>query len=82
MNIKPLFDKVIVKAIEEVTTGLTIPGDSRDTPKNGIVVACADGLAIKENDKVMFGEYSGAKFKHDGEEFIMMREKEIFAIFK
>lgn len=85
MNIKPLFDKVIIKADKESNEaegGLIMPTGSKDTPLKGVVVACGDDLTIKKEDRVMFGVYSGAKFKHEGEEYLMMRESDCFAIFK
>ncbi len=85
MNIKPLFDKIIIKAdpvSKENEAGLIIPNAMKDKPREGTVLACGDNLVVKEGDKVMFGEFSGSKFKHDGEELVIMRETDIFAIFQ
>ena len=93
MNIRPLYDRVIVKRLEaEVKTksGLYIPETAKEKPIQGQVVAVGNGkrtedgtvlgLEVKVNDRVLFGKYSGTEIKLDGEERVILREDEILAI--
>lgn len=94
MNLRPLHDRVIIKRLETETTssgGIVIPDSAAEKPSKGTVVAVGDGkildngekrtLAVKEGDTVLFGKYSGSEVKVDGDEYIVMREDEIIAIF-
>jgi chaperonin GroES len=93
MNIRPLYDRVIVKRLEaEVKTksGLYIPETAKEKPIQGQVIAVGNGkrtedgkilgLEVKVNDRVLFGKYSGTEIKLDGEERVILREDEILAI--
>ncbi|WP_072281510.1 co-chaperone GroES [Rappaport israeli] len=93
MNLRPLHDRVIVKREEEEKTtagGIVLPGSAAEKPSQGKVVAVGEGklhkngertpLSVKEGDTVLFGKFSGSEVKVDGEEYIIMREDEIFAI--
>ena len=94
MNLKPLRDQVIVKPIEleEVTkSGIVIPDTARkEKPQEGVIVAAGDGklddsgktipMVVKVGDKVIYSKYSGSEIKLDDEEFLIMREENIFAI--
>ena len=93
MNIRPLYDRVIVKRLEaEVKTksGLYIPETAKEKPIQGQVNAVGNGkrtedgkvlsLDVKVNDRVLFGKYSGTEIKLDGEERVILREDEILAI--
>src|SRR5688500_3069623 len=78
-NIKPLHDRVIIKRIEEgeqVRGGIIIEGTAGAEGKR-----TADGeripLDVQAGDRVLFGKYSGAEIKLDGEEYLIMREDEI-----
>ena len=86
MNIRPLYDRVIVKRLEaEVKTksGLYIPETAKEKPIQGQVIAVGNGkrtedgnvlgLEVKVNDRVLFGKYSGTEIKLEGEERVILR---------
>ena len=94
MKIRPLYDRVVVKRIEnqENTTagGLFIPDSSYEKPQEGEVAAVGKGkrlengtmveLDVRVGDRVLFGKYSGSDIKLDGNEYMIMREDEILGI--
>ena len=93
MKIKPLYDRILVKRIEEKEQkkgGIIIPDTAKEKPQEGEVVAVGSGkilddgkivpLEVKKGDKILFGKYSGTEVKVDGEEFLMMREDEILGV--
>lgn len=92
-NIKPLHDRVIVRAIEEgeqVRGGIIIPDTAKEKPQEGEVIAVGLGkykkdgtrqaLDVKTGDRVLFGKYSSSEIKIDGEDLLIMREDEILGI--
>ena len=93
MNIRPLYDRVVVKRIEEKENkigGLFIPDSAKEKPQEGEVVAVGKGkrledgklvaLDVQKGDRVLFGKYSGSEIRLDGEEYMIMREDEILGI--
>ncbi len=93
MNLKPLYDRVIVKPIEaEETTagGIIIPDAAKEKPTKGEILAVGDGKAldngtvrapkVKVGDKVIYGQYAGSAYKQDGVEYKIIREDDILAI--
>ncbi len=88
VNIQPLADRVLVKAdaAEETTkSGLFIPDTAKEKPQRGEVVAVGGGkkdepLTVKVGDKVLYGKYAGTELTVEGQEFLIMRESDIFAI--
>ncbi|MCX7735954.1 MAG: co-chaperone GroES [Candidatus Kapabacteria bacterium] len=93
MNLTPLHDRVIVKPSqpEEVTKGgIIIPDTAKEKPMQGQVIAVGKGkvgddgklieMQVKVGDKVLYGKYSGTEVTIDGEEYLIMRENDIFAI--
>ncbi|MEI8360671.1 MAG: co-chaperone GroES [bacterium] len=93
MNIKPLYDYVVIKALtEEVTkSGIVLPDTlSKDKPEKGVVVAVGDGkqldngqksiLSVAAGDQVMFKKYSANEIKVNGEDYLIVRESDIVAI--
>jgi len=94
MNIRPLYDRVVVRRKEEEETtagGILLPGSAKEKPNQGEVVAVGEGklldngdtraLAVKVGDIVVFGQYAGSNtIEMDGEELIIMGESEIFAV--
>jgi len=93
MKIKPLADRVIIKpaAAEERTKGgIILPDTAKEKPVVGEVVAVGPGkvsdegkkvpMEVKVGDKVLYGKYSGTEVTYEGEEFLIMREADIFAI--
>jgi chaperonin GroES len=93
MNIRPLYDNVVIKREEQEAVsagGIVLPGSAKEQPNQGKVVAAGDGtlqdngelraLQVKVGDTVVFGQYSGNTIKVDGDELMIMRENEIFGI--
>jgi chaperonin GroES len=93
MNIRPLYDRIVVKRIEpseQMQGGLYIPDSAKEKPQEGEVVAVGKGkrekgvivpLEVKVGDHVLFGKYSGSEApKSIGEEYLIMREDEILGI--
>lgn len=93
MNIRPLYDRVVVRRKEEETTtasGIVLPGSATEKPNEGEVVAVGEGklldngelraVGVNVGDKVLFGQYSGNNVKVDGEEFIILNEGEIYGV--
>src|SRR5579864_7067025 len=94
MNIRPLYDRIVVKRIEsdaeKTAGGLFIPDSAKEKPQEGEVVAAGKGkrlddgkivpLDVKPGDRILFGKYSGSEVKIDGTEYIIMREDEVLGI--
>ena len=93
MNLKPLYDRVIVKPIEaeEMTAGgIVIPDNAKEKPTKGEVLAVGEGKALdngslrapklKVGDKVIYGQYAGSSYKQDGVEYKIVREDDVLAI--
>ena len=93
MQIRPLYDRVVVRRIEQKETmqgGLYIPDSAKEKPQEGEVVAVGKGkrledgkmvpLDVQVGDRILFGKYSGSDIKLDGEELLIMREDEVLGI--
>jgi len=92
VKIRPLHDRVIVKRLEEeekTKGGIIIPDTAKEKPQEGRVIAVGAGkredgklvpMDVKEGDKILFGKYSGAEIKLNGEEHLIMREEDILGI--
>lgn len=92
MNLKPLGDKVIVKAIENESitkSGIIIPDTAKEKSHRGKVLAVGIGryedgklipVAVSEGDEVIYKEYAGEEFKLEGEKVIILKEDDIVAI--
>ena len=92
MAIKPLFDKVVIKAIEQdekTASGIVLPGAAKEKPQLATVVAVGPGglvdgkevnMQVKVGDKVLYSKYAGAEFKIDGEEVVIVRQADILAV--
>src|SRR4051812_23378988 len=93
MNLKPLGDRLIVKAIEEEETtasGIVLPDTAKEKPQKGKVVAVGDGawdedgekripLDVAEGDEVLYSKYGGTEVKVDGDELLVLRESDVLA---
>lgn len=87
-KIKPLADRVLIKVSDAETTtasGIIIPDNAQEKPQKGTVIAVGKGTkdnptTVSVGDIVLYGKYAGTELKHDGEEFFIMRESDIFAI--
>ena len=92
LKIRPLHDRVLVKRlIEEEKTkgGIIIPDSAKEKPQEGKVVAVGKGryeegkmipLDVKAGDRILFGKYSGNEVKIEGEEHLIMEEKDILGV--
>ncbi|MFG5776115.1 co-chaperone GroES [Comamonas sp. J-3] len=93
MNLRPLNDRVIVKRLENETktaSGIYIPDNAAEKPDQGEVVAVGPGkqdddgdriaMSVKVGDRVLFGKYSGQTVKIDGDELLVMKEEDLFAV--
>jgi len=93
MKVKPLADRVVVKAaaVEEKTaSGIILPDTAKEKPQMGKVVAVGPGktsdsgsimkMSVKVGDKVLYGKYSGTEVSFENNEYLIMKENDIFAI--
>ena len=90
--IKPLFDKVVIKAIEtdeKTASGIVLPGAAKEKPQLARVIAVGPGgtidgndvkMQVKPGDTVLYSRYAGSEFKIDGEEVIIVSQSGILAI--
>ena len=90
--IKPLSDRVVVKAQEaeeKTSSGLYIPDSAKEKPQRGTVVSVGPGrvengakieMSVKEGDTVLYGKYSGTEIALDGKDYLIMRESDILGI--
>ena len=92
MNLKPLSDRIVVKADkadETTASGIILPDTAKEKPQIGTVVSVGPGkqndsgsvikMTLKKSDKVLYGKYSGTEVNIDGEELLIMRESDILA---
>ena len=88
MTIKPLGDRVLIKRLEaeeKTKSGIVLPGSAQEKPQMAEVLAVGPGTAdvtmeVKAGDKVIFSKYAGTDIKMDGEDVIIMSQKDILAI--
>ena len=92
MNIKPLFDRVVIKNVEaEETTksGLILTSAAKEKPQMAVIIAVGPGgnvdgkeitMQVKAGQKVIYSKYAGTEVKVDGEELIIVRQSDILAI--
>ena len=88
LKIQPLSDRVLVEPQEAETktaSGLYIPDSAKEKPQQGKVVAVGKGkkdhdMTVKVGDIVLYGKYSGSELKHQGNDYLIMREEDILAI--
>ncbi len=93
ISLKPLADRVVIKpsvAEEKTKGGIIVPDTAKEKPVWGEVIAAGPGrttddgkhiaMELKPGDKVLYGKYSGTEITLDGEEYLIMRESDIFAL--
>jgi chaperonin GroES len=92
MAIRPLGDRVLIEVIDEDVQkqgALFIPDTAKEKPQQGKVSAVGNGkfedgklvpVDVKVGDKVLFGKYAGTEIKHDGKEYLIVREGDILAV--
>ncbi len=92
MNLKPLGDRLIVKAVEEEETtasGIVLPDTAKEKPQRGKVLAVGDGkfnddnervpLDVSEGDEVLYSKYGGTEINIEGEDLLVLRESDVLA---
>ncbi len=91
MKLKPLGDRLIVRAIEaeEVTaSGIVLPDTAKEKPQRGKVLAVGEGryedgkrvpMDVAEGDEVIYSKYGGTEVKVDGEDLLILREADVLA---
>ena len=93
MKLKPLGDRLIVKALEEEETtasGIVLPDTAKEKPQRGKVVAVGDGkwdedgekripLDVGEGDEVLYSKYGGTEITVEGDELLVLRESDVLA---
>ena len=94
MNIKPLGERVVIKKLEaEQTTksGILLPDSAKEIPEGAVVVAVGPGavvdgkrveMEVKVGDKVLYSKYAGTEVKLSDEEYIILKQEDILAIFE
>ena len=92
LKVKPLADRVVVKALEETEQmrgGLYIPDTAKEKPQQGEVVAVGPGrfedgkrieMELKVGDKVLYGKYSGTEVSLDDQQYLILRESDVLAV--
>jgi chaperonin GroES len=94
MKIRPLYDRIVVKRIDDDTDktagGLYIPDSAKEKPQQGEVIAAGQGkrsedgkliaLDVKVGDRILFGKYSGSDIKIGTDEYMIMREDEVLGV--
>jgi chaperonin GroES len=93
MKVKPLYDRILVKRIEEKEQkrgNIIIPDTAKEKPMEGKVIAVGNGkldddgkripLEVKVGDRVLFGKYAGTEIKIDDDEHVILREDEVLGV--
>lgn len=93
MKLKPLGDRIVVKVLsqeEKTRGGIVLPDTAKEKPQEAEVVAVGSGrvldngqkmpLEVKEGDKVLFSKYGGTEVKVEGEELLILSERDVLAI--
>jgi chaperonin GroES len=92
MNLKPLGDRVVVEVVEEdevTVSGIVLPDSAKEKPQRGRVLAVGAGrwedgkripLEVSEGDEVLYSKYGGTEIKVDGDEYLILRESDILAV--
>jgi chaperonin GroES len=93
ITLRPLHDRVLIKRVDEQETvkgGIIIPDTAKEKSQEGEVIAAGTGkrledgtvvpLEVKTGDRILFGKYSGAEIKLEGQDYIILREDEILGI--
>ena len=94
MNLRPLFDRVVLKNIKlkkETLSGIIIPDSVGDEPIYAEVIAIGDGntfdgekcdMSVSIGEKVLYNKYGAVPFKINGEEFVILRQSDILGVFE
>ena len=92
MKIKPLFDRIVIKKVEEKATtfsGIVLPDSAKEKPQMAEIIAVGPGgmidgkeivMQVKVGDKILYSKYAGSDFKIDGEELTVLRQSDVLAV--
>lgn len=93
MKLKPLADRIVVKpseGVEKTESGIVLPDTAKEKPHEGKVVAVGPGkisedgkrvpMELKTGQKVVYSEYAGTKFKMEGDEHLILKEEDVYAV--
>jgi chaperonin GroES len=93
IKLRPLADRLLLKRLEDEQTtpgGIVIPDAAKEKPSRGEVIAIGEGklldngqirpLAVKVGERVLFGKYAGTEIKHEGTEYLIVREDDVIAV--
>ena len=88
LSIQPLADRVVIKPAtpeEKTASGIIIPDTAKEKPQKGVIVAVGNGkpeepLTVRVGDEIIYGKYSGTEITIKNEDYLIMRESDIFAI--
>ena len=93
MTVKPLYDRLVAKRIEEgeqIQGGIIIPDSAKEKPQEAEILAAGNGkrledgtivpLDVKAGDKVLIGKYAGTEITVDGDELLIIREDEVLGV--
>jgi chaperonin GroES len=93
IDIRPLYDRIVVKRIDEqeaTRNGIIIPDSAQEKPQEGEIMAIGKGkrledgtvvaLEVKAGDRILFGKYSGNEIKLEGIEYLIMREEDVLGV--
>ena len=93
VRLKPLGDRVLVKALEkkdEIRSGIIIPDTAKEKPQEGEIIAVGKGklteegklipMDVKAGDKILYGKYSGTEVKIEGQEYLIMHQEDILGL--
>jgi len=91
--LKPLGDRIVIELVEveeKTSSGIVLPDSAKEKPQEGKVIAVGTGrvldngqridLEVKEGDRIIFSKYSGTEVKHEGQEYLILRENDVLAI--
>ena len=91
--LKPLGDRIVIELVEaeeKTASGIIVPDSAKEKPQEGKVIAAGTGrvlengqrvdLEVKEGDKIIFSKYSGTEVKHEGNEYLILRESDVLAV--
>jgi chaperonin GroES len=95
MKLRPLQDRILIQRVKEdekTKGGIIIPDTAKEKPIEGTVIAAGNGklsengkrvaLDVKKGDRILFGKYSGTEVKIEGEEYLILREDDVFGVIK
>ena len=93
MALKPLGDRIVVKALEaqeRTKSGLVLPDTAKEKPQEGKVLAVGTGrllddgtvksLEIKNGDRVLYGKYAGTEVSLEGTDYLILKEDDVLAV--